>query len=163
MDGRGPTGATSAATLPPPTGASPVPAVAAPPGNPGTTGNVTGDRGTLRLAPGVVARIAEVAASRVPGVMPVFDDVVAVPSDPMVLGAAARATDPSVSASADVHADAASVHVTIGVVWPTPVNDVAAAVARAVTDEVRRLAGVTIERVDVEIAAIGTPPRRRVR
>lgn len=124
-------------------------------------------RGTLRLAPGVVARIAEVAASRVPGVLPVGSSTTApvatmIPA-PMPMGPVSDLGTRAVSASASVVDGAASIAITTGVEWPQPVADVAAAVARAVVEEVRRLTAVPVRDVSVDVVAIGNRPKRRVR
>lgn len=106
-------------------------------------------RGTLDIAPRVVAKIAEGAARAVPGVRPVSRRVGAdrLQVDARVLG------------------DAASVHLQVAVGYPSPVRETCRQVRAAVVEQVRRLAGVEVTRLDLQVAELPHRPggTRRVR
>lgn len=111
--------------------------------------DVARDRGRLDIAPQVVERIAEGAARRVPGVRAV----------------SRRLGDDRLPVTARVLGDSASLHVQIAVGYPSPVRETCRAVRQAVTDEVGRLAGVTVTRLDLQVEQLQHRPggTRRVR
>lgn len=110
---------------------------------------VPAQRGTLDIAPRVVERIAQGAAARVPGVRPV----------------SRRVGADRVQADARVLGDAASVHLQVAVGYPSPVRETCRQVRTAVVGEVRRLTGIEVTRLDVQVAELQHRPggTRRVR
>ncbi|GII76309.1 hypothetical protein Sru01_12910 [Sphaerisporangium rufum] len=109
-----------------------------------------GERGRTEISGQVLTRIAERAAAEVPG----------------TAGAgrrAAAAGTPRVRARVDGHL--AMVHITMGVVYPEPVRQVAERVRRAVTDRVGALTGLDARQVDIDVVRLvpPAPETRRVR
>lgn len=106
-------------------------------------------RGTLDIAPGVVERIAEGAARRVPGVRAV----------------SRRVGSDRFPVQARVLGDAASVHLQVAVGYPSPVRETCRQLRSSVVEEVRRLAGIEVTRLDLQVAELPHRPggTRRVR
>jgi len=107
------------------------------------------DRGRTDIAPRVVEKIATGAARRVPGVQPV----------------SRRLGSDRVEAQARVLGDAATISMEVAVRYPSPVRETCRQLRTAVVDEVRELAGVTVSRLDVQVAELAHRPggTRRVR
>jgi uncharacterized alkaline shock family protein YloU len=104
-------------------------------------------RGVTDIADRVVAKIAGRAAGEVDGVQHVAG---------RGLGRLFRpSSDPA--ADARLKGGAATVEVTVGVVYPRPVWDTAAEVRRHVTRRLAELAGVEDVKVRVEVAELVTP------
>lgn len=132
-----------------------------------------GERGSLVLKDRVVQRIAEAAATGVPGVAPAggpssgsssssVGDVVS--SVGSAVGSALSRDYPRV----EVVVAGARVHARVEVVglWPVPAPSLAGAVRTAVASQLQSLAGMRVDGVDVEIAKYvhpTTPERSRVR
>lgn len=106
-------------------------------------------RGTLDVAPRVVERVAEAAALRTPDVRPV----------------SRRVGSERVQVEARVLGDAASVHMQIAVGYPSPVRETCQRLRAAVLEDVRRLTGVEVTRLDLQVAELPHRPggTRRVR
>ncbi len=115
-----------------------------------------GRRGSLLIKDRAVQRIAEAAALSVTGVAPAQTSTNALNS---VLGRAYPRVD------CDVAGGRVRAELEIVGVWPTPAPLLAGQVRDAVTEQLRKLAGLTVDAVDVTIAKIirvQTAPRRRV-
>ncbi|GIF01853.1 Asp23/Gls24 family envelope stress response protein [Paractinoplanes rishiriensis] len=114
-----------------------------------------GRRGSLLIKDKAVQRIAEAAALSVTGVVPADKSTNALNS---ALGRAYPRVD------CDVAGGRVRAEVEIVGVWPTPAPLLAGQVRDAVTEELRQLAGLIVDAVDVTIAKIirvqATPPRR---
>ena len=106
-------------------------------------------RGTLDIAPRAVERIAKGAATRVPGIRPV----------------SRRAGTDRLQVQARVLGDTASIHLQVAVGYPSPVRETCRQVRTSVVDEVQRLAGIEVTRLDVQVAELQHRPggTRRVR
>ena len=111
-------------------------------------------RGRLKVADLVVERIAMIAASQVPGV---------VPAGTSLDGVVGRRYP---KASADVAGDRATIDVQIAVVWTPGLAATATAVRDRVRTHVRDMAGLSVDAVNVTIAQVvqqpPTQPPRRV-
>ena len=101
------------------------------------------DRGGLDVRPRVVRKIAAHSARSVPGVV-----------------SGSQAGDTSLDAmvgrdlprvAVDLAARRATVTVAIAVAWPRPAQEVAAEVRRRVAADLRRLSGVPVARVHVDV------------
>ena len=115
-----------------------------------------GSRGTLVIKDRVVERIAEAAAAQVPGVAPAA-------ASTSTVGAALGRAYPRVDC--DVAGGRVRAHVEIVGLWPTSAARLGADVRDAVTDQLRRLAGLRVDAVDVSIAKVvraTAAPGRRV-
>lgn len=115
-----------------------------------------GCRGSLLIKGRAVQRIAEAAALGVTGVAPADKSTNALNS---ALGRAYPRVD------CDVAGGRVRAELEIVGVWPTPAPLLAGQVRDAVTDQLERLAGLTVDAVDVTIAKIirmQAAPRRRV-
>jgi uncharacterized alkaline shock family protein YloU len=118
-----------------------------------------GARGHTTVAPAVVERIATRVASEVPGVR--AESVSTLRSwfgtnrDPR--------GRPEVSADADLSTGHVELQLTLGVEWPRPVVATANATRRAVATAVRRLTGIHVGRIDIEVPDLpGRPSPVRV-
>ncbi len=115
-----------------------------------------GRRGSLLIKDRAVQRIAEAAALSVTGVVPADKSTNALNS---ALGRAYPRVD------CDVAGGRIRAELEIVGVWPTPAPLLAGQVRDEVTEQLRRLAGLTVDAVDVTIAKIirvQAAPRRRV-
>jgi uncharacterized alkaline shock family protein YloU len=115
-----------------------------------------GRRGSLLIKDRAVQRIAEAAALSVTGVAPAEKSTNAVNA---ALGRAYPRVD------CDVAGGRVRAELEIVGVWPTPAPLLAARVRDTVTEQLERLAGLTVDAVDVTIAKIvrvQAAPRRRV-
>lgn len=94
-------------------------------------------------------RVAEGAARSVPGVRPV----------------SRRLGDDRLEVSARVLGDAASLQMSVAVGYPSPVRETCRALRAAVVEEVRRLTGIEVTRLDLQVAELQHRPggTRRVR
>jgi uncharacterized alkaline shock family protein YloU len=110
------------------------------------------DRGALTVADRVVERVASHAVAVVPH---------AVAAPRRVLGVAVGQGRPEDRAhvAATVHGSTAAIDVALAVVWPHPVDEVAQAVRRQVQQDVERITGVRVSRVDVEVTSLDVPER----
>lgn len=121
-----------------------------------TDSDEPGRRGSLLIKDRAVQRIAEAAALSVTGVAPAERSTNAFNS---VLGRAYPRVD------CDVAGGRVRAEVEIVGVWPTPAPLLAVQVRDAVTEQLRQLAGLKVDAVDVTIAKIirvQAAPRRRV-
>lgn len=113
-------------------------------------------RGTTTIADKVLERLAARAALEVPG-------VVRHSTGPDVLSAV---TPDLPRASAQVAGDRVSVDLKVAVDWAASAHEVAASVRRHAREELQRLTGKTVDRVDVTVSALVAAPaagiRRRV-
>ena len=115
-----------------------------------------GWRGSLLIKDRAVQRIAEAAALAVTGVAPAERSTNALNS---ALGRAYPRVD------CDVAGGRVRAELEIVGVWPTPAPLLAGKVRDAVTDQLERLAGLTVDAVDVNVAKVirvQATPRRRV-
>ena len=115
-----------------------------------------GRRGSLLIKDRAVQRIAEAAALSVPGVTPAEKSTNTLNS---ALGRAYPRVD------CDVAGGRVRAELEIVGVWPTPAPLLAGQVRDAVTEQLRQLAGLTVDAVDVTIVKIirvQAAPRRRV-
>jgi uncharacterized alkaline shock family protein YloU len=115
-----------------------------------------GWRGSLVIKDRAVQRIAEAAALGVTGVVPADKSTNAVNT---ALGRAYPRVD------CDVAGGRVRAELEIVGVWPTPAPLLAGQVRDTVTDQLERLAGLTVDAVDVTVAKIirvSATPRRRV-
>lgn len=115
-----------------------------------------GWRGSLLIKDRAVQRIAEAAALAVTGVAPAEKSTNALNS---ALGRAYPRVD------CDVAGGRVRAELEIVGVWPTPAPLLAGQVRDAVTDQLERLAGLTVDAVDVNVAKVirvQAAPRRRV-
>jgi uncharacterized alkaline shock family protein YloU len=115
-----------------------------------------GWRGRLLIKDRAVQRIAEAAALSVTGVAPADKSTNAVNT---VLGRAYPRVD------CDVAGGRVRAELEVVGVWPTSAPLLAGQVRETVTDQLERLAGLTVDAVDVTIAKIirvSVAPRRRV-
>lgn len=124
-----------------------------PPGSAGTTATTaTSDgrpeprtRGRLTISPRVVETVATVAVNAVPGTA----------EDGSGLDAVVGRRYPKVSA--DVAGDHATIRVDVALEWGYPLADTAGAIRDRVRTQVRDLAGVQADTVDVTVARIVLP------
>ena len=101
-------------------------------------------RGRLEISPRVVAKIAEVAASRVRGVQPVQSGGLSrVGGGPAGLPTTAR-----------VLGQTASVTMQVALGYPSPVRETCRQIREAVVRDCQRLAGVEVSRFDLEVVAL---------
>ena len=115
-----------------------------------------GRRGTLLIKDRAVQRIAEAAALSVAGVAPAEKSTNALNS---ALGRSYPRVD------CDVAGGRVRAELEIVGIWPIPAPMLAGQVRDAVTEQLRQLAGLTVDAVDVTIAKIirvHDAPRRRV-
>jgi len=114
-----------------------------------------GERGSLIIRDRAVQRIAAAAALAVPGVVPAGQSTNS-------LNAALGRAYPRVGC--DVAGGRVRAEVEIVGRWPTSAPELGAQVRQAVTDQLRALAGLRVDAVDVTIAKIvrvtAAPPRR---
>ncbi len=101
-----------------------------------------GQRGSLTVADRVIDKLAEQAATQVPGVVSSGSSL------DMLVGRRL----PRVSS--DVRGGQTRVDVEIAVQWPMALGDVATSVRSAVTDAVTAYAGLTVVAVDVTVARV---------
>ena len=116
-----------------------------------------GRRGSLLIKDRAVQRIAEAAALSVTGVAPADKST-------NVVNAALGRAYPRVDC--DVAGGRVRAELEIVAVWPTPAPQLAGQVRDTVTEQLTRLAGLTVDAVDVTIAnviRVQAVPRRRVR
>lgn len=92
-------------------------------------------RGRLDIAPGVVEKIAEGSARRVSGVQLVHK----------------RLGSDRLPVSARVLGQVASLSLDLAVAYPSPVRTTCRRIRDTVTTEVRRLTGVEVSRLDLEV------------
>ncbi len=106
-------------------------------------------RGRLDIAPTVVERVAEGTARRVPGVQLVHK----------------RFGSDTLPVSARVLGTVASLHLDLAVAYPSPVRETCRRVRAEVTKEVRRLTGIDVSRLDVDVVDLRArrAPTQRVR
>lgn len=64
---------------------------------------------------------------------------------------------------AHVDGDLATVTVTMGVHWPASITAVADQVRRRTREDVARLAGIDVRRIDIEVISMAVPPHHRPR
>lgn len=102
------------------------------------------ERGTTRIAPNVVERIAEVAAGEVA-------ETIAIPR--RLLGVSVG-SEHTARVKANVNAARASLRVDLAVRYPAPVSKVAEAVRRQITDRLGELAGIAVLSVDVTVRSL---------
>jgi len=110
--------------------------------------------GRTTIADGVVAKVAGIAAREVPGVH-AFGG-----SGARALGAlrdAVNATDLSQGVKVEVGETQAAADITIVVDYPTPIQEVAENVRRAVTDAIQTLVGLEVVEVNVEVNDVHLP------
>lgn len=115
-----------------------------------------GRRGSLQIKDRAVQRIAEAAALSVAGVAPADKSTNAVNN---ALGRGYPRVD------CDVAGGRVRAELEIVGVWPTSAPLLAGQVRDTVTDQLERLAGLTVDAVDVTIAKVirvSAAPRRRV-
>lgn len=111
-----------------------------------------GERGTLSIDDRVVEKVAGHAVSLVPG---------ASAAPRRFLGVAVGAAEPGEArVRARVDGSRAVVETSLSVSWPMSIATVVAGVRRAVTDEVRRCTGLTVDHVDVEVVSLPAPVTR---
>ncbi|UVS78022.1 Asp23/Gls24 family envelope stress response protein [Actinokineospora sp. UTMC 2448] len=106
------------------------------------------DRGTLTIAPSVVRRVAERAADSTPGAARTAG----------TLGMGRH------GAAADVDGDGPQVRlrVELALRYPAELRSVAAAVRARVADEVERVTGYQVRRVEVVVTGLVAPTGKRV-
>jgi uncharacterized alkaline shock family protein YloU len=131
---------------------SDAPADAARPGRAAPEHRAPQDRGSLSIADRVVVKVASHAVAAVPH---------AVAAPRRVLGVAVGQARPEDEAhvQATVHGATATIDVALAVAWPHPVGEVAEAVRRQVRQDVERITGVRVTRVDVEVTSLDVPDR----
>lgn len=113
-----------------------------------------GQRGGLEVAPRVVTRIAELAALQVDHVVKRSEGL-----ERLVGRRLPRAV-------ASIDKDRVRLSLDVAVLWPCPVEAVAAEVRRHVTDETARLTGLMVRSADITVHAVtpeaATSETRRV-
>lgn len=109
------------------------------------------DRGATEVAERVVAKIAAAAVGEVEHARGAARRVAGV-----ALGSDEAADRPHADATVDGHT--ATVDVTMSVVYPAPVADVATVARAAVINRVGQLCGITVRQVDIHVTAL-VPPR----
>jgi uncharacterized alkaline shock family protein YloU len=105
-------------------------------------------RGKTMIADRVVARIAARVAAECPHVGGVGRQVLGVPVG----------DDRQARAAAKVVGEHASAHVQLSVAYPAPVREVTREARQRIQEQVHALTGLTVERVDIDIATL-TPER----
>lgn len=113
-----------------------------------------GERGGLKIAPLVIARIAETAARDVPEIVSVSRSVFGLP-----LG-----TRQAARVRASVHATRTQLQMTVAIQYPADVAAVAEQVRRTVAARVGELAGMAVLEVAISVERLTTaapPPRLR--
>lgn len=110
------------------------------------TATGTAARGTTTIADKVLERIAERAALEVPG-------VVRHNAGPELLSAV---TSDLPRASAETAGDRVGVELTVALDWSASAHEAAADVRRHVGEQLERLTGKSVDRVDVTVAALVT-------
>ncbi|MEO7234789.1 MAG: Asp23/Gls24 family envelope stress response protein [Lapillicoccus sp.] len=120
-------------------------APSAPPSTPDTALAPARTRGSLTIAPRVVETVATAAVNAVPGVVPVGSG----------LDAVVGRRYPKVAA--DVAGDHATIRIDVALEWGRPLATTTAAIRDRVHAEVRDLAGVQADTVDVTVARVLLP------
>jgi uncharacterized alkaline shock family protein YloU len=64
---------------------------------------------------------------------------------------------------AHVDGDLATVTVTMGVHWPASITAVASQVRRRIREDVARITGIDVRRIDIEVVSLAVPPHDRAR
>jgi uncharacterized alkaline shock family protein YloU len=64
---------------------------------------------------------------------------------------------------ADIDGDIATVTVTMGVRWPASITAVADQVRRRIREDVARITGIDVRRIDIEVVSMAVPPHDRAR
>jgi uncharacterized alkaline shock family protein YloU len=114
----------------------------------------TGQRGSLRIGDKVAERLAMHAAVSVPGV------------ERHAAGLDKITGRDLPTAQLDISANRAVAQLKVAVAWPHPLVEVARAVQRNVADALHAMAGLEVDRVDVEVSHVSVPrttSSRRVR
>lgn len=116
------------------------------------------ERGTLTIDDRVVERLAGYAVSQVPG---------AAAAPRRVLGMAVGDGEADRDAHVDARVDGrtAVLETTLAVRWPMSITTVVKDVRARVSDEVKKMTGITVDHVDVEVVSMSiatrTAPRVR--
>ncbi len=116
------------------------------------------ERGSLTIADRVVEKVAAHAVRTVPHVS-------GAPRRVLGVNVGDTSDDALARVDADVDAGVADLTIDLTVEWPTPVRQVVDAVRRAVRNDVRRITGVTVQQIDIDIVSLAKPqrPEPRVR
>lgn len=124
---------------------------------PGASQVAAQDRGRLEIADRVVEKVAGHAVTLVP-------DASAAPRRVLGLNLGDAREESRADVDAQVHGEVATVQARIAVRWPRSVPEVADAVRRRISDEVKRITGVHVDHVDVDVTSMtsGSPTQRRV-
>jgi uncharacterized alkaline shock family protein YloU len=110
------------------------------------------ERGSLTIADRVVEKVAAQAVRSVPHAS-------GAPRRVLGLNIGDTSDDSIARVDADVDAGVADLAVNLTVEWPTPVRQVVDAVRRAVRDDVRRITGVTVQQIDIDVVSLTKPQR----
>ena len=113
----------------------------------------SGRRGSLIIAEKVAQRLAVHAAVSTPGVQRYGAGLSKVTGRDLPV------------ARLNIASNRAAAQVKVAVAWPHPLTDVARAVQRNVADALHTMAGLEVDRVDVEVTHVSvndTPPSRTV-
>ena len=113
----------------------------------------SGERGSLRIGDKVAQRLALHAALSTPGVAR------------HAAGLDKLTGRDLPSAQLDISSNRAAAQLKIAVTWPHPLAEVAAAVQRNVAEALHSMAGLQVDRVDVDVTHVSvtqTTPSRRV-
>ncbi len=129
----------------------------------GTTGSAPDatppeERGRLTVAERVVERVAGYAATQV-------DGAAAAPRRLLGISVGDARPDAEAAVRATVDGSVATVEATVAVAWPQSVRRVTDALRARVREDVRRITGVEVAHVDVDVVDFvpATAPARRVR
>ena len=128
----------------------------------GTTGGTADatapeERGRLTIADRVVERVAGHAATQV-------DGAAAAPRRLLGISVGEARPDAEAAVRATVDGSVATVEATVAVAWPQSVRRVTDALRARVREDVRRITGVEVAHVDVDVVDFvpATAPARRV-
>ncbi len=116
------------------------------------------ERGTLTIDDRVVERLAGYAVSQVPG-------TAAAPRRVLGVAVGDGERDRDVQVDARIDGESAVLKTALAVRWPMSIAAVVKDVRASVSDEVKRMTGITVDHVDVEVVSmsIATHDSPRVR
>lgn len=109
-------------------------------------------RGVTTLADRVVEKIAARAAAEVPQCTGVPRTVVGITTG-----------KPIVQADAVIDGSVARLSLRVGIEYPAPVTATTRRVRSHVTEAVQRMSGVTVDHIDITVAAVARPQRKEKR
>lgn len=125
-------------------------------GRAGTERDAPVQRGDLVIGARVVQKVAAHAIHQVAAAGGAVRRVLGV-----AVGELTETSDARVRAHVD--GDIATVTVTMGVHWPASITAVVDQVRSRIREDVARITGVDVRRIDIEVVSMAVPPRDRAR